>query len=50
MRARMKNEKRELELISPGEFFGKSAQRIGMELRIGRREIDEIICVGKDRP
>ena len=43
MRARMQNEKRQLELIRPNEFFRERAQRIRVKLRIGRREIDQVI-------
>ena len=49
MRAGMQNEKRQLELIGPRQFFRQSAQGIRVKLRIGGREIDQIIGVGKDR-
>ena len=43
MRARMQDQKWQFELIGANEFFGQSANRVGMKLRIGRREVDQII-------
>ena len=42
MRAWMEHEKRQLELIRPNEFFRERAQRIRVELRIRRSEIDQV--------
>ena len=49
MRAGMKNQKRQLELMRAGELFRQGADGIGVKLRICGREIDQIIRVGKDR-
>ena len=49
MRAGMKNQKWKLELIGPSKLFRQSADGIRVKLRIGGREIDQIIGVGKDR-
>ena len=45
----MQNQKRQLELIGTRQLFGQGANRVRMKLRIRGREIDQIICVGKDR-
>ena len=43
MRAGMQDQKWQLELIGANEFLGQSANRIGVKLRIGRREVDQVI-------
>src|SRR5262249_29395430 len=49
MRAGMKNQKRQLELIGADEFLRKGADRVRQKLRIRCREVNQIIRVGKDR-
>ena len=48
MRARMQNEERQLELMGAGQFLRESADGVGVELRIGRGQVDQIIGVGED--
>ena len=45
---RMQHKKRKLKLIGANQFFGESANRVGVKLRIGRREIDQVIRVCED--
>src|SRR3984893_15036095 len=45
----MENEKGKLELIGTDQFFRKRAQRVGLELRIGRSKINQVIGVVEDR-
>ena len=47
MRARMQNKKWQLELIGANKFLGEGANRVSVKLRIGRREIDQVIRVRK---
>jgi hypothetical protein len=49
MCARVHDQKRQFELVRPDEFFRERAERVGVELRIRRREIDEIVRVGERR-
>ena len=48
MRARMQDQKWQFELIGANQFFGQSANRVGVKLRIGRREVDQIIRMSED--
>ena len=43
--AGMENEKRQFHLVGAHEFLGERADRVGVELRVGGREIDEVIRV-----
>src|SRR5205085_6008031 len=49
MRTGMHNEKRQLELIGAHQFLRERAERVRVELRIRRREIDEVMRVGESR-
>ncbi len=49
MRARMQDQERQFELIGTRQFLGQRAQRVGVKLRIGRREIDQVIRVRENR-
>ena len=40
---------RQFKLVRAHQFLRKSAKRVGVELRIGGREIDKIICMGESR-
>src|SRR5262245_62035919 len=45
----MQYQKRELKLICADEFFGERANGIGVELRIGRSEVDQVVGVCEHR-
>ena len=49
MRAGMQNQKRQLELIGALQLLRERAQGVGMKLRIGRGEIDQVIRMREDR-
>ena len=49
MRTGMQDDERQAQLIGPRQFLGQSAQRVGVKLRIGRRQIDEVIGVRENR-
>ena len=49
MRARMQDEKRQPELIGARQLLRQGANGIGVKLRIGRGEIDQVIGVREDR-
>ena len=48
MRARMQDQKRQLQLIRADQFLRQRAQRVGVKLRIGRGEIDQVVRVRED--
>ena len=45
----MQYQKREFKLICPDQFFGERSNGIGVKLRIGRSEIDQVIGVAEHR-
>ena len=49
MRARMEHEKRQLKLIGADQFLGERAKGVRVKLRVGRREIDQVIRVRENR-
>ena len=49
VRTRMQHQKRELKLICPDQFFGERSNGIGVKLRIGRSEVDQVIGVPEHR-
>ena len=49
MRAGMQDDERQTQLVGPRELLGQSAQRVGVKLRVGRRQIDEVIGVRENR-
>src|SRR5271166_3597951 len=46
----MQHEKRELELVRPGQFLGKSPDRFFQKLRISRPRVDQVARVSEDHP
>src|SRR5271157_1168684 len=44
----MQHEKRELELVRPGQFLGKSPDRFFQKFRIPRPRIDQVARVSED--
>ena len=49
MRAGMQDDEGQAQLVCPHEFLGQSAQRVGVKLRVGRRQVDEVIGVCENR-
>ena len=49
MRARMQDEKRQFKLVRSDQFLRERANRVGVELRIGGRQVDQVIRVREGR-
>jgi len=49
VRTGMQHQKREFKLICPEQFFGERSNGIGVKLRIGRSEVDQVIGVPEHR-